>query len=47
MFLVKMMINRIEGYKNCCYCNTLEEAKEYVNALKIYYNPIDVYYMYA
>ena len=27
-----------------CYCNTIEEAQEYIKALKIYYEPIDIYY---
>ena len=44
MLLVKMMTNRIEGYKKCCYVNTPEEANECIKALKIYYNPIDIYY---
>lgn len=47
MFKVMMMMNRAEGYKVAVYANTLEEAKEKVSALKLYYNPLDIYYCYA
>ena len=46
-FLIKMMTDRVEGYKDVAYAETIEEAKEYVDALKIYHNPIDVFYKYS
>lgn len=44
MLVVKMMTDRKEGYKKAVYVNTPEEANEYIKALKVYYNPIDIYY---
>lgn len=44
MFLIKMMTDRVEGYKNIAYVNTVDEANERINALKVYYKPIDIYY---
>ena len=32
-FLIKMMTDRTEGYKEVGYADTVEEAKEYVDAL--------------
>ena len=46
-FLIKMMTDRTEGYKEVGYADTVEEAKEYVDALKVYHNPIDIFYKYA
>ena len=46
-FLIKMMTDRIEGYKAVSYASTPEEARELVKAYKVYYAPIDIYYMYA
>ena len=46
MFKIMMMTNRVEGYKIVGYTNAVEEAKEKVNALRIYHSPIDVYYCY-
>ena len=43
MLVVKMMTDRARGYVEAGYVDTAE-AKEKVNALKVYYNPIDVYY---
>ena len=44
MFTIKMMTSRVEGYKVAGYADTVEQAREKVNGLKVYYNPIDVYY---
>lgn len=49
MLEIKAMFNRIEGYKSLRYANTVEEAREFVNAMKCYYGKdlIDIYYCYA
>ena len=47
MFKIKMMTKRENGYVVAGYADTLEEAREIVKALKVYYEPIDIYYMYA
>lgn len=44
MFLIKMMTDRTEGYKNVAYVNTVDEVNTRIAALKIYYKPIDIYY---
>ena len=43
--IIKMMTNKNEGYVDCCYASTPEEAKEKIKALSLYYNPIDIYFM--
>ena len=47
MFKIKMMTDRSRGYIIACYAETEEEAREKVKALRVYYSPIDIYYMYA
>lgn len=47
MFKIKMMTDRKNGYIIISYADTIEEAREIVKAAKFYYNPIDIYYMYA
>ena len=47
MFKIKMMTDRKNGYITVSYADTVEEAREIVKAAKFYYNPIDIYYMYA
>ena len=49
MFKIKMLFDRLEGYKTVAHANTHEEALEIVKALKVYYHGhyLDVYYMYA
>jgi hypothetical protein len=47
MFKIKMMTDRENGYITVSYADTIEEAREIVKAAKFYYNPIDIYYMYA
>jgi hypothetical protein len=43
-FVIKMMTDRTEGYKTAYCCETIEETYELLKALKVYYNPIDIYY---
>lgn len=43
--IIKMMTNRTEGYVACSYAKTPEEAKAKIKALKLYYQPIDIYFM--
>ena len=44
MYVVKMMTDRKEGYKEMGLFNNLTEAKEVLNAVKAYYSPIDAYF---
>jgi hypothetical protein len=44
MFIIKMMVDRKEGYKILNYIQSEQEAREWVRAYKIYHNPIDIYY---
>ncbi len=47
MFKIKMMTDRNNGYITISYADTVEEAREIIKAAKLYYNPIDIYYMYV
>lgn len=42
--VIKMMTKREKGYIACA-SNTPEEATEKIKALRLYYNPIDIYFM--
>ena len=44
MYVVKMMTDRKEGYREMGLFNNLAEAKEVLNAVKVYYSPIDAYF---
>lgn len=46
-FEIRMLTNRKDGHKTVAYCETLEEVYERINALKVYYNPIDIYFRFA
>ena len=47
MFKIKMMTDRKKGYITIAYADTVEEAREFIKAAKLYHSPIDIYYMYA
>ncbi len=47
MFKIKMMTDRKNGYITISYADTVEAAKEIVKAAKLYYSPVDIYYIYA
>lgn len=46
MFIIKALYSREEGYREIATLGTEEVAREWVRAIKRYYSPIDVYYIY-
>lgn len=46
MFIIKALYSREDGYREIATLDTEEVARAWVRAIKSYYAPIDVYYIY-